>query len=472
MVLPITSNSSNTVSAAQKGTIYIDGIYCYEVINQDLKEIKLIGIEFDDVMKELDIKGSAIINDTVYTVTNVDFLYRYYENKSYIKFYKSVEKLNIPEDFQGTISHPNYAFPNLSTVEFYSKNPPKLGAFSKPTLLFIVPYGTEKAYEKALQVTLDYSMWRDLYEKEIKFTPTIVTSTNDDIEFKSFYSNGFLYQVTKSSKNGIGTVQLEGHNRLNGYPYLSLPEIITNNGYQYKLTKINTFGLVGTGAKVIIIPDSVTEMASGICDINVELLFLSKNCKVIPSGLITDENNESKLRFIYVPEGVTTLSPKAFNNHTINTASIILPTTIKTVGSKSLYNFKLVTFLNKKPIANIKSAVKDGTTVKVSKTAIPTYQSVLNKKTKVIASKNVVKSDKLTVEKTSIRMSLSAKNRIAAKLNKTSNETIFWLSTNPTILTLSNSGEILPKKAGTAYVIAYTRTSGLHKVIKVDISSK
>jgi len=86
-------------------------------------------------------------------------------------------------------------------------------------------------------------------------------------------------------------------------PYFQyiVSEEVTNNGYTYKPTKLYRFSLIGCGATTIIIPDTVIEMESWIFDKKVELLFLSRNCKVIPRGLISDENNESNLRFLYVP---------------------------------------------------------------------------------------------------------------------------------------------------------------------------
>jgi hypothetical protein len=211
-------------------------------------------------------------------------------------------------------------------------------------------------------------------------------------------------------------------------------------------------------------------MESWIFDKKVELLFLSKNCKVIPRGLITDENNESNLRFLYVPEGVTTISEAAFNSISVNKASVILPTTIKSAGKKSLYSFKLVTFLNKKPIKNIAAAVKNGTTVKVKKSSISSFKSVLNKKVTVTAANNITKATKLTVNASSITLSTLAPITLTGALSKSSNENVYWFSTATDIFKISSKGVIRPTKAGTAYAIAYTRTSGLHQVIEIVVT--
>jgi hypothetical protein len=61
---------------------------------------------------------------------------------------------------------------------------------------------------------------------------------------------------------------------------------------------------------------------------------------------------------------------------------------------------------------------------------------------------------------------------IKGSLTKGSNETVFWLSTDTGIFVVSEKGVIKPKKAGVAYVIGYTRTSGLYKAIKITITNK
>ena len=52
---------------AQEDTIYKDGMFCYTITSEENKEVRLVGIESTDKMKELVIPGKAIINDTQYT---------------------------------------------------------------------------------------------------------------------------------------------------------------------------------------------------------------------------------------------------------------------------------------------------------------------------------------------------------------------------------------------------------------------
>lgn len=452
--------------------VYSDGIYRYIIVNEEEKKVKLIGVEISEVIEELNIPGKAIINGEEYTIDSVYFYWDYYEG--YAKFYKGVKKLNISDDFRGVLDHPNNAFPNLNTIEFYGKNVPKkvdvsLSNRDLKDFLFIVPKGMESVYSKVIRIYINYYVYSDLYEQEIELAPTIVSGKRKNIEFSCFTIDGFVYSVIESAKNGVGKVRLVGITHSLKRDYVKLPEKVSYNGFTYKLTSLGRFGLVGCGARVIVVPDSVTDMQNAVFDRKVELLFLSKNCKVIPP-MITDENDSTNLRFVYVPEGVTTISDYAFYDIPENTASIILPSTIKKVGKKSLYTFKLVTFLNKKPLDNVASAINNDTTVKVNHTAISSFKKVLGNKISVVAAKNIIKAKELKVDKEEMKIGTIKTVKINATLTKGSNETIYWLSTNPDIIEVSSKGVITPKKAGTAHVVAYTRTSGRHKAVKVTVT--
>jgi hypothetical protein len=464
------------VKAASSEEQYKDGIYRYTITNEDDKEVTLTGIEYNKVMEELIIPGTVTINNELFTVTRIAFNWEYYSNEKYKTFYKNVKKLTILESFTGTLWDPLYSLPSVDTIEFKGDTAPEevfISTWNRREnldVLFIVPEGTVEDYENVIEIYMNYYNGSDLYEIEIPMLPTIVTEATDDIEYGCFSIDGIIYQVTSSAKSGNGKVQIVGLTKVLDKSYLALPKEITNNGYTYKLTKLCKFGLVASGASIIVVPDTVTEMESGVFDSRVELLFLSKNSKDIPSWLITNENMESNLRFVYVPEGVTTISENAFNFYSSNLTSVILPTTIKSLGKKSLYGLDLITFLNKKPIKNIAPAIKSGTTVKVAKTSLTNYKSLFNSQIKLIASKNVVKAKKIYLNSTSITLGLNKTKQLTGKLTKSSNETIFWLSSDTKILDVSSKGVITAKKEGTSYVIAYTRTSGLHKAVKVTVT--
>lgn len=466
---------TNKVYAASIEMEHKDGIYRYTITNEKNKEVTLNGIEYNKVIEELTIPGTVTINNEIYTVTRIAFDWDYYSNKNYKTFYKNVKKLTISESFTGTLWDPLYAFPYVNTIEFKGSIAPEeifISTWNRRMnldILFIVPEGTVEDYENVIEIYMNYYNGSDLYEIEIPMSPTILTEATDDIEYGCFSVDGIIYQVISSAKSGKGKAQIVGLTKVLDKSYLALPKEITNNGYTYELTKLCKFGLVASGASIIVVPDTVTEMESGVFDSRVELLFLSKNSKVIPSWLITDENMESNLRFVYVPEGVTTISENAFNFYSSNVTSVILPTTVKSLGKKSLYGVDLVTFLNKNPIKKIAPAIKSGTTVKVAKISLNNYKTLFNNKVKLIASKNVDKTKKIYLNSTSITLGLNKTKQLTGKLTTGSNETIFWLSSDTKILDVSSKGVIKAKKEGTAYVIAYTRTSGLHKVVKVTV---
>lgn len=460
---------------AKEETVYSDGIYRYIIKDNNEKKVQLIGIESDKATKELYIPGKVFINNIEYTVDLVDIYYEYYSNEKYAKFYSSVSKINVADNFTGSLRNLTFAFENLEAIEFYGKDVPKevdilLFYWNLKDFLFIVPKGTENAYSKVINIYIHYYFYSDLYEQDIEVKPTIISGNSKDIEFSYFAKDGFIYRVTKSAKKGKGKVELVGITHSLKLDYLKLPDKVSHNGYTYELTKLRHFALLGCGARVIVVPDSVTEMEGRVFDSTVELLFLSKNCKKIPSYMVADENSETNLRFVYVPEGVTTISDYAFNNIPLNTASIILPTTVTKAGKNSLYTFKLVTFLNKKPLDNVAAAVKKGTTVKVDKSAVSAFKKILGSKASVVEAKKIVKTKDIKVNKEELKLSTYNTATLIGTLSKGSNETIYWLSANPDILEVSSKGVITPKKAGTTYVVAYTRTSGRHKVVKVTVT--
>ncbi len=464
--------------ASEKQPVYQDDIYRFIITDEAKKEVTLIGFEAADTRKELMIPGTASINQQTYTVRLVDLHWDYYENSSYEDFYGGVEKLTVADTFKGTLDNPQYAFKNISTIEFLGTDVPQKVSVSKsnrsqnPDVVFIVPVGTEADYRQVIEESLSYYNGSDLYEMNIPMNPTIITKGTTNIENGVFSKDGLLYQVTSSAMTGNGKVQLIGITNEKKYSYLNLPKELTSNNYTYQLTKLCRFSLVRIGAAAIVIPDTVTEMDSAVFDQQLELLFLSKNCKVIPSNMITDENNYSSLRYVYVPEGVTTISTKAFSNSMNNAGSIILPTSVTSLGKQSLYSFKYITFLNKKPIANLSAAIKSGTTVKVNSSVKKAYQKALSSRISIVSAKNVVKSTKLSLNRSSLTLHTAQNFTIKGSLTKGSNETVFWLSTDADIFEVSEKGVIKPKKAGVAYVIGYTRTSGLYKALKIIIVDK
>lgn len=81
-----------------------------------------------------------------------------------------------------------------------------------------------------------------------------------------------------------------------------------------------------------------------------------------------------------------------------------------------------------------------------------------------------MKAKSITVGVSDIKAKTIKTVKIPASLTKGSNENIYWLSGNTDILDVTGGGAVIPKKAGETYVIAYTRTSGLHQAVKVTVT--
>lgn len=455
-----------TVKSVDDSIEYQNGIYHYEIIDEAKKEVRLVKIDLPENTDTIEIPGEVYIHDSEYKIAEYDLID---QEKS-----SSVRKIIVLDSFTGELVHSSYDFPNVDTIEFLGRKLPKrvyLGVrngIGSLDILILVPKGLESAYKSIISSSLGYENGGDLTEKSVTLNPTVVSKVTEDIEYGIFDKNGIIYQVTKSGKDKTGEVTWIGFQGKNKDTYLSLPETVTNNGYTYKLTAIDSFGLINSKAKIIVIPDTVTKMGGGIFEPGAQLIFFSKNCKELPRGLFY-YGTYSYVEFMYVPEGVTTISRDAFN-FGMKSGSIILPSTIKKLERGSLSDFKLVTFLNKKPISNIKSALGEETTVKVNKSAASAYKKVIGSKATVVNAKDIVKATKITLNKSKLSLAENETTAITAKLTEGSNENVYWMSSDEDIVKVSSKGAVTAKKEGTAYIVAYTRTSGLHKAIKVTVT--
>jgi len=457
-----------TVKSVDDSIEYQNGIYHYEIIDEAKKEVRLVKIDVPENKDTIEIPGEVYIHDSEYKIAEYNLID---QEKS-----GSVRKMIVLDSFTGELVHSSYDFPNVDTIEFLGRKLPKrvyLGVrngIGPLDILILVPKGLESAYKSIISSSLGYENGGDLTEKSVTLNPTIVSKVTEDIEYGIFDKNKIIYQVTKSGKDKTGEVTLIGlqGEGVHKDTYLSLPETVTNNGYTYKLTAIDSSGLINSKAKIIVIPDTVTKMDGGIFSPGAQLIFFSKNCKELP-GWLFYYGTYSYVEFMYVPEGVTTISRDAFN-FGMKSGSIILPSTIKKLERGSLSDFKLVTFLNKKPISNIKSALGEETTVKVNKSAASAYKKVIGSKATVVNAKDIVKATKITLNKSKLSLVKDETTAITAKLTKGSNENVYWMSSDEDIVKVSSKGAVTAKKEGTAYIVAYTRTSGLHKAIKVTVT--
>ncbi|HHX12338.1 MAG TPA: hypothetical protein GX731_05910, partial [Clostridiales bacterium] len=307
-----------------------------------------------------------------YAITKLDINWEYYENSSYKELYNKVKKITFADNFTGSVLDPIYPFPSVRTIEFQGSNTPdkvyvSLSNRSKnPDVVFIVPKGTETAYSNVIEENISYYNGSDLYEMEIPMKPTIIAKGTDKVENGVFANNGLLYQVTSSAKNGKGKVQLIGITNEMKHSYLNLAKELKNNGFTYELTKLLKFSLVRIGATEIVVPDTVTEMESYVFDKQVELLYLSKNCKVIPKNMITDENQESNLKYVYIPKEVTTIAANAFPK-----SSKVVRTPTKDKSDKVDKPNKSFSYWVSNPFINRISLYQDNPKVSLKSSFIP-----------------------------------------------------------------------------------------------------
>lgn len=470
MVL-VFSEDGRTANAETVQKEYKIGSYYYQITDETGKEAVLTGIELTKDTSVIEIPGKAVINGNSYRVARVEF------GRNQInpgEYEKNVKKIIVSKDFTGSFDHVAYVFSNLDTIEFLGKTVPERieievwNGRKVLDILIIVPEGLESQYRGVTTSFLNYYNGSDLTEKTIPLVPSVTSKAAGEIERMVFYKNDMIYLVTKSGKDSTGEVSLAGLAKKHTDTYLSLPAVIYNNGYSYHLTEMQNFALVNSKAKIIAIPDTVTRMGSAIFDSEANLIFFSKNCKVLP-GYLFFEGTYNNMEFVSIPEGVTEISKNAFNFGK-KSGSIILPTTLKSLGKYSLMDFKLVTFLKKKPIAGIAPAISAKTTVKVHQSVIADYKKLLGSKAAVTNSRNIIKAAKLTINKSSLKLAVNKTQTLSAKLTSGSNENIYWMSSDNSILEVSGKGTIKAKKSGTAYVVAYTRTSGLHVAVKVTVT--
>lgn len=467
----IIAGSTKLTVKANVSTEYEVGMYRYQITDEIKKEVNLIGITLPEYVTDIHIPAEVQINNSLYKITRVN-LYK-------VTGGSQVEKVTISESFKGSFQQDSFDFPNVSVIEFLGKDivPSEIyitvGTSAKVLQIpIIVPKEVKKQYEKILYYHFASDVSGDLTEKGFDLKPLLVSdlSEAEELEPGIFHKKGIIYQVIKSGEKGVGEVSLinlkESHK--DSYSYLSLPKTVTNQGSTYELTEIDSFGLRNNKAKIIIIPDSVKKMGTGIFDPFAKLIFLSKNCKEI-TGYLFDYESYTDVEFISVPEGVTTIGRNAFNFGK-KSGSIIVPSTVKNIEKNALSDFKLVTFLNKTPVANVKAVIGTDTTVKVNKSVINLFKKAIGSKADIVKAKDIIKSSKITLDKTSLTVKKGKTASIKATLTKGSNENVYWMSSDDSIITVSNKGVITGKKEGTAYIVAYTRTSGLHKAVKVTVT--
>ncbi|MBO5198649.1 MAG: hypothetical protein J6B85_09060 [Lachnospiraceae bacterium] len=391
---------------------------------------------------------------TTYPVTGISISWRSYDTQERKAFCDGIREIMIPKSVIGDVENLTTAFQNLEYIEFLGAVPPAQTEI-EPGPVVIVPEGSEDAYRNAIQCVYYYGP-SDLAEKDVVLTPDVAASREDKIEKNFFVQDGLLYQVTEKageSADTVGCVSLIGISEKQE-SYLQLAGELEYEGYRYRLTKLTKFSLYHCGARIIVLPDTITEMESAVFGGRVEMLFLSAGCPVIPRNLASDEADLS-LRYVYVPDGVTTISDNAFWGYGEEKRSIRLPDTIQYIGTRAINGFEVI---------------RDKAEEEAESGASETGSGIGGDDE---ASENKGSSRALLLSAGEVKVGMLEEKHLTASVAEgKAAEEIRWVSTDTDIFEISDDGFINPKKAGTAYAFAYTEGSGQFGAVTVHIRDK
>lgn len=481
--LTFTVSCNRRANAAAKE--FTDGIFTFTILDENTKTVAVTGCHPDVTSEKVEIPGQVEYLNQTYTVTSVTGRPElFYHDEEIDKPYK-VKTIILPSTITGNVTGIDWYLPDLEAVVFEGNTAPVKFELRSVDVVIYVPTGTVNTYQKVTKATYEYSR-SDLYEATFDLVPNIVEAGAKDVEANDFWKDGYLYQVIKKARFGTGKVKLLGN--YNKSTYVKLPGTVTNGKYKYKLTQLGSISLCGSRAKYFVIPDTVTKMERYVFDDFATHIFLSKKCTTIPSQLIAGgENGEISLKYLYIPEGVKEINANAFSRASFkNLNSMIIPSSVQTIGQDAFASIKTIAFMNSKPVKNLvkalgsdkKSFIYDNSNakskiIKTSANSKKTYQKALKKyayKITYKTKKSVVKTSSLKVSKTSVTLVKGKKSAIKALLSsKKANETVQWSSSDSAIAKVSTGGTITAVKKGSAYVIAYTQTSGLYQLIKVTV---
>lgn len=479
--LTFTIICNNRANAAAKE--FTDGIFTFTVSDENAKTVTVTACHPDAAAEKVEIPGQVDYQNQTYTVTSVTGRPEvFYHDDEATHPYK-VKTLMLPSTITGNVTGIDWYLPDLEAVVFTGNTAPAKFELRSVDVIIYVPKGSVEAYQKVTKASYEYSR-SDLYEATFDLVPNIVEAREENVEANDFWKDGFLYQVIEKAGSGTGKVKLLGN--YNKSSFVMLPDTVTNGIYTYQLTQLGSISLCGSRAKYFVIPDTVTKMDSYVFDNDATHIFLSKNCTTIPTHLIAGgENGDISLKYLYIPEGVKEISANAFSKASFNNLnSMIIPSSVQTIGQDAFASIKTIVFMNSKPVKNLVKALSSdkkayansyakSKIIKTSANSKKAYQKALHGyayKVTYKTKKTVVKASSLKVSKTSVSLGKGKKSVIKAALSsKKANETVQWSSTDNAIAKVSANGTIAAVKKGTAYVIAYTQTTGLYQMIKVMV---
>lgn len=342
------------------------------------------------------------------------------------------------------------AFPNLSKVKFLGNTAPEKIQIeqyvSDKNAYYEVPAGKKKSYQAVTKkITLHrWKSWLPSDEansyKSQNIAPDVIESGEKNPERTIFSTSKGVYWVKKSGKSGKGKVallELKKAKRIYKAGKVienTLDTKIKNGNYTYTLTELESGSVKWTNVDnstiIVTIPDTITKLQESCLDPKVPYLFLPRNCKVIGDDLFQDQSDIEWNAYVCYAPGVKNLKMVFFNK------------VIYSNRSKSLK----VNGINKK--IRVKKAVK-GASIKAPKKitvkagGTKTIHASFGKKTNETLCYEMVDTNRY--------YNLSASN-LAKKV------------------TVSQSGKITAKKAGTYYCMVYSRESGKHKIVKVVVN--
>lgn len=426
-VLPILVIAAAVPAAAKESEVIEDGVFRFTA-DKETGALTLIGCEFEEGQEELAVPGQVVSDGRSLAVTDIKISWQYYDEAQEQEWYRAVRDIVIPASVTGEVTGLTEAFTELEYVEFKGSRPPE-AVRTEPGPVFIVPDGKEEGYRQVIESEFYYSRYSDLTEKNIRVEPDIAVSREEKTERGFFDEDGLYLQVTKKAGDGTGHVSLIGLKE-EKETFYELPGIVEHDGYRYEITELTVFSLVGSGAKIIVLPDTVTKMGSAVFDQELEVLFLSKNCPVIPAKMIMSEPDWCSLKYVHIPDGVETISDRAFDFTNQSVGTVRIPKDVS-VGAEALGCFDEVIYGEKD---------EDGA--------------------------------KLEPAETEVKVGMLDETKLAASLSGNSKEDVVWASSDTELFEITDGGIVNPKKAGTAYAFAYTENSGLYGAVKVQIKGK
>jgi hypothetical protein len=463
------SDHGNTVSMTDTGDAFASGEFTFK-LNVDGKTVSVTRMEPSETTRDLIVPDSITHEGITYQVTDINF-----DNK--LIQYECVRTITIPASVTGTIlitstqlndllpedantiERPYLVpFPNLEKVTFLGRTAPKsiniFSYLSYNDMIYHVPSGSEAGYEAvsiksfSQRMLGHYGLDSDHTFLEYKVAPVIVSDTHNNPEPHLFQTQKGVYLVTESAQGGTGTVALIKAKELVRRYYYKTP----NSGmyiypewddytieseaaigsYRYTVTALNTGALLDfRKITMLTIPDTITKMEDNSIYAGdyLNYVFFSKNCKIISDKIFNSgENGAQNGILFYVPNGVTKIEGSF---HSIRIKQLYLPDGIST------------------PKNLVKACDK-----------IIFYEPA--------NSLSLSNSIKLTSNKVTVSIG-STKKIIATNTKPNRTDTIHFLTMDPTIANVSDSGVITPKHKGTAYIVAFSEATGAHQLIQLTV---